>query len=748
MTSNEIQSDNEPGYELAADFSPAALRPGTFQKSPSRFSLANRPVGVRVTLMLVLPLLATLWLGFSLILDARRVVSETQNLVLLADQAQIISATVHELQKERGFSAGFITSGGRNFSEELNVQKKETNETTRKLNAALAKIDADTFGTEIADLISTARASLGKLDAMRTEVTNVRATVGQMAGYYTPTIGKLLTIVEYTTNLSRDPDINNMLASYTALLQSKERAGRERAAGAGGFGAQKFSPKGYQQFVGLIAAQNSLTEVFRKTATRDQLNFYAATVSGPTVEKVEGLRRIAIDSIASGDTGGVTAKQWFDTITAKIDLLKKVEDRIAADLIGKAISLQSSASTRFWTVIGLIGGLLAVTLLWAVFIIRGIVGPIKKLTFVTGLLADGETSIGIDLSETGDEVGTLVRSVKVFQTNLIENERLQEETRETEKRAAAEKEERERSEREAEEQKRLEEQNRAEAERRRAEKVDAIIANFESQVTIVLETVASAATEMRTSAEAMTKTAEDTSVQSSSVAAASEEATTNLQTVAAAAEELSASVGEISRQVSDSSRIAQNAVTEASDTNQKVQGLAEAAQKIGDVVDLINDIASQTNLLALNATIEAARAGEAGKGFAVVASEVKSLANQTAKATEEIGGQIVGIQDATTDAVTAIEQISGTIGQISDISTAIAAAVEEQGASTQEIASNVQQAAAGTNEVNGNIVHVSKMASETGSAASQVLSVAAELSQQGESLREQFDRFLKDVRAA
>jgi methyl-accepting chemotaxis protein len=172
-------------------------------------------------------------------------------------------------------------------------------------------------------------------------------------------------------------------------------------------------------------------------------------------------------------------------------------------------------------------------------------------------------------------------------------------------------------------------------------------------------------------------------------------------------------------------------VAEASNTNSKVEGLAEAAQRIGEVVNLINDIASQTNLLALNATIEAARAGEAGKGFAVVASEVKSLATQTAKATEDIASQIAQIQEATGEAVSAIGTISGVIGEISEISTAIASAVEEQGASTREIAANVQQAAAGTQEVTGNIAQLNKAASETGQTAGQVLAAADELSNQG-----------------
>ncbi len=271
--------------------------------------------------------------------------------------------------------------------------------------------------------------------------------------------------------------------------------------------------------------------------------------------------------------------------------------------------------------------------------------------------------------------------------------------------------------------------------------------NFETNVSAVVEAVSSASTEMQATAESMSTTAEETTRQASAVAAASEEAAANVQTVAAAAEQLSNSINEISRQVAESTKISATAVEEARRTNTEVEGLAEAAQKIGEVVDLINDIASQTNLLALNATIEAARAGEAGKGFAVVASEVKSLANQTAQATEEISQQIGNIQSATTTAVTAIKGIDEIISKISEVTTSIASAVEQQGAATNEIAQNVQQASSGTQEVSSNIGGVNQAASETGNAAGQVLEAASGLSRDSEILKQAVQSFLQEVRA-
>jgi methyl-accepting chemotaxis protein len=354
------------------------------------------------------------------------------------------------------------------------------------------------------------------------------------------------------------------------------------------------------------------------------------------------------------------------------------------------------------------------------FVARSITKPIVAMTGAMGVLAGGDKTVEIPAQGRGDEIGKMAAAVQIFKDNMIEADRL-------------------RGEQEAMKQ-------RAEAERRQA-MLD-LADRFENSVGGVVKAVTSAATELQATAQSMSATAEQTTRQSSAVAAASEETTQNVQTVASATEELSASIGEISNQVAESTKIVGEAVSQAHGTNDKVQGLAEAAQKIGDVVRLINDIAGQTNLLALNATIEAARAGEAGKGFAVVASEVKTLATQTARATEEIAGQVRAIQEATESSAVAIGDITKTIGRVSEISTAIASAVEEQGAATQEISRNVQQAAQGTQEVSANIGGVTGAASQTGQAAGEVLSAASELGKNGETLRAQVEEFLRTVRAA
>lgn len=365
-------------------------------------------------------------------------------------------------------------------------------------------------------------------------------------------------------------------------------------------------------------------------------------------------------------------------------------------------------------------GLLALLGICAWPIARSIVRPVRAMTSAMARLASGDTGIAVPAVDRHDEVGDMARAVGVFKDKMIESERLRADQELQKERLAAD--------------------QRAALHR--------LAGEFERTVGGIVGSVASAATEMERTAQSMSATAEEASRQSTAVSAATVQATNNVQTVATAAEELDASISEIGRQVAQSARIAQDAVRQAALTNTTVEGLAAAAQKIGEVVELIQSVAGQTNLLALNATIEAARAGEHGKGFAVVASEVKSLANQTGKATEEIAGQIQAIQAATGEAVTAIQGIGVTIGRINDIASGIASAVEQQSAATREIAGNVQQAAQGTNEVSANITGVTQASSQVGAAAAQVLSSAGELSRQSERLRQEVETFLTSVRAA
>ncbi len=291
-----------------------------------------------------------------------------------------------------------------------------------------------------------------------------------------------------------------------------------------------------------------------------------------------------------------------------------------------------------------------------------------------------------------------------------------------------------------------EEEKKKQAAEKKQRELGRLADNFNNSVGGIVSVLASEATELQTSAQNLSDMADQTSRQSSAVAAATEQASVSVQTVASAAEELSASIGEINRQVEESAQVAMNAVDEVKRTNTTVSVLSEAAAQIGDVVKLIQDIAAQTNLLALNATIEAARAGEAGKGFAVVASEVKNLANQTGRATEEISKKISTVQSVSLEAANAIRSIGNIIERISEISETIARAIQQQTEATREISNNVQQATVGTNEVSSNIVKVTSAASESHKGAETVLHASNDLSKQAERLRAEVQAFLDEVR--
>jgi methyl-accepting chemotaxis protein len=378
----------------------------------------------------------------------------------------------------------------------------------------------------------------------------------------------------------------------------------------------------------------------------------------------------------------------------------------------------------FWRQVSSIGTILAVALLLvfglSLLLGRSIVVPIKAMTAAMHKIAAGETATVIPAQDRRDEVGAMAQSVQVFKDNMIESVRLRGEQDEMKKLAEAEK----------------------------HNLLGRMADDFEKSVRGSLDALTAAAVELRQTSNGMSSTAESATQQATTVAAVAEQASANVQTVAAATEELASSVSEIGRQAAQSTQIAGQAVEQATRTNMTVQGLSAAAQKIGDVIQLISDIASQTNLLALNATIEAARAGEAGRGFAVVASEVKSLASQTAKATEDISAQVAAMQSATTEAVRAIQGIGDTIGNINEIATAIASAVEQQDSATKEIARNVQEAAQGTGAVSDNIIGVTRAAGETGTAANRVLVSAEDLNKQASLLRGKVDDFVANIRAA
>ena len=420
-------------------------------------------------------------------------------------------------------------------------------------------------------------------------------------------------------------------------------------------------------------------------------------------------------SIAKLSTG------MTDAAAAILQLSNSLKSDLSADQ--QRIETEASATIgeteRF--ILMLAAGGLALGAVLALMLGNGISRPMIRMCKAMRELAAGNFDVVLPGLGRKDEIGEMASAVEEFKVQAVAK---------AERDAAGQ-----------------EAQNKAAGAARRAELIR-FADEFESAVGSIVSNVSASAVQLETAAGTLTRTAETTQNLSSQVAGASEEASSNMQSVASATEELSTSVDEIGRRVRESSRIADAAVRQAGETDARIGKLSHAAQQIGDVVKLITAIAEQTNLLALNATIEAARAGDAGRGFAVVASEVKSLASQTARATDEISNHISGMQGATQESVVAIKEIGGTIGQISEIASTIAAAVEQQSSATQEIARSVQNVAQGTQEAASSVMQVNRGATETGSASEEVLHSARSLSAESTRLREELDRFMGNIRAA
>ncbi len=633
--------------------------------------LKNLSLKIKILLIVILPVGAYLCVSGSNLLTGYIQFSSYNAIHELSLLSDNISNLVHELQKERGASAGFLGSKGEKFGPKLISQRRDTDAKKNNLTEFLADFDLNNFDSELENKINKALTHLISIEKERQGISSQQRTVQDAVTYYTAANTNLLDVIGYMTHLSSHAELAAQVGAYYNFLQSKERAGKERAVLSGVFSRGSFTPAMYDLFIQLVTEQDTYISVFETLATPDERRFMKKKVNGSAVDKVDQMRRIAREvNLDTTKSFGVDAITWFETITEKINLLKQVEDYLSSGIEQRAGELAASRKAAM-TVSLIVFAIVIIVSAFLVYLVTSmILDGIKQATSVALELAEGEGDLTKRMHiQSRDEIGVLGQAIDRMLNNLS---------------------------------------SMVGQIQGISGSLDASNQELSGASSEMSEETANVAGRASTVAAA----AEEMSVNMDTVSIAVEDAAQNVASVAAATEEIALISEKISINTEKARDITGKAVRQAANSSDRVHELGSAADEIGKVTETITEISAQTNLLALNATIEAARAGEAGKGFAVVANEIKNLAKQTADATLEIKSKIEGIQTSTRGTVLEIGEISKVIDEINDIVTGISESVETQTATATEIAGNINQASEGILEVTENVSQASTVSQE------------------------------------
>lgn len=640
----------------------------------------------------------------------------SSNIVHAVELAPESSKLIHQLQTERGYAAGYISSNKQNFGDQIASSRNKTDQAVDSFLKKLPYSEKNLTYYHFVKPLKKIKSSLAKLQSKRQGIDSLKLSVTEMDSFYTPLIDNLITLTESYEEATNDADIIRELIIYTSFLRAKEFAALEKSMGTSGFSEGKFKKDIYKHFVGEIANQRANFEAFRHHASVDMINELDKILNGPEGVKIKEFRKKALDNPFGGYITDISIDNWFKTTSRRIDQLKVMEDKITDELMHIAIDHANHSTTVFWTYAVILLGLIALSMTLAYVISRSISSQFDQLTTSMTELSRNNTSMRIPMENRTDNLGDMAKALAVFKTNAIERIRLEREAiKENEKEA------------------------------HKQAHITTILDNFKHLENDIRDTLEGQTNSMQNSADTLHGAAQSAANSSDAMKQSSDIASENVETVAAATSQLSASMQEIAMQVQKADDIVKKTSETTETTNKDVLSLSDAADKIGDVVGLIREIAEQTNLLALNATIEAARAGDAGKGFAVVAAEVKQLSEQTAQATDEIASHISAVQTSSHGTVGAIKNILTQVQEINDVTVTIASAVEEQQAATSSIASSIQAASEQTNEVANNVESVNQSVEDTTMQANQVQEVATALGKATQDLSNAVDNFLADV---
>ncbi|MEM9653325.1 MAG: nitrate- and nitrite sensing domain-containing protein [Actinomycetota bacterium] len=677
------------------------------------------PLRAALGVLVLVPLLAMTFFAAGAALEERSRAKEATDLQTLVELSVRIGNLLHETQKERGATALYVSSGGEKFVDELPAQHATMDGPRAELIAYIDEHRSE-LPSDIQAALEPALEKLAEVEERRESALNLSVPAGDLIGWYTSMNNDLLNAVAATASGTSDAELRNDVLVYVTFLNAKERSGIERAQLSSVFATDGFGPGQYASVVSLIATQVAYLSLVEDTANPEVLDFFNSLQADPVVDQVAEFESIALNTDVSApgfDGFGVQPEVWFDTMTERIGLLKQIENFQADGILSgaKSVADDASAASRQALILAIVGVL--ATAVVAALAIRSIIERLNELSVRADEIAVGNLAVEPIAVGANDEIGSLATSFNRM-TGMLGKVGATAEAIAAGRISDADSE--------------------SEIPGQLGQSFTTMSASLRDMIARLhrsSDDLANAASGLTTASSSMGSAAAKTSAEATQASETGDSVSSSVANVAAAIEQMDASIRGVAANANEASNVASEAVEVARTTSDSISKLDESSEEIGNVIKVINSIAEQTNLLALNATIEAARAGEAGKGFAVVANEVKELASQTARATEEISVRIEAIQADTAGAVEANLQIGETIDRINEISATIASAVEEQSQTTAGIGESVAVAASGTRDIARSVADVASAAEETSQSTDDAQQSASAVADMAEELR-------------